>query len=79
MYNSYEEYMQSVLGYNMPNTYRESENYYMPQMSSNMQEVNRLYPEIYSIVYPMVQKVCSKKRTMRNNRRRSFCYGRRNI
>lgn len=64
MYNSYEEYMQSVLGYNPPNTYRETENnYYYDTMrvNQNMQEVNNLYPEIYGIVYPVVQKVCSRR------------------
>ncbi len=64
MYNSYEEYMQSVLGYNSPNTYRETENnYYYDTMrvNQNMQEVNNLYPEIYGIVYPVVQKVCSRR------------------
>lgn len=63
MYNSYEEYMQNVLGYNTPNTYRENENYYydVARTNLNMQEVNKLYPEIYSIVYPVVQKVCTRR------------------
>ncbi len=63
MYNNYEEYMQSMLGYNAPNnTYREANNYYYDTMkvNQNMQEVNSLYPEIYGIVYPVVQKVCSR-------------------
>ena len=66
MYNSYEEYMQSVLGLNMPNTYPQSMGGYynempmpMPMTETNLVEVNRLYPEIYRIVYPMVQKACS--------------------
>ncbi len=64
MYNNYEEYMRSVLGYNAPNnTYRESENYYYEpmKMNPNLQEVNAFYPEIYGIVYPVVQKVCSRR------------------
>ncbi len=64
MYNSYEEYMQNVLGVNIQNnTYRESEDNYYTAMNinQNMQEVNKLYPEIYSLIYPMVQKVCSRR------------------
>jgi hypothetical protein len=63
MYNSYEEYMQSVLGMNMPNTYmQEDNNYYGSfRQDTNVQELNRFYPEIYGIVYPVVQKVCSKR------------------
>ncbi len=64
MYNSYEEYMKNVLGVNVQNnTYRESEDNYYSAMNinQNMQEVNKLYPEIYSLIYPMVQKVCSRR------------------
>ncbi len=62
MYNNYEEYMQTVLGYNIPNTYKEYENNYYydtVKINSNMQEVNTLYPEIYRIIYPVIQKACS--------------------
>ena len=65
MYNSYEEYMQNVLGMNIPNTYMGAgANYgYEPRYNEvNMQEVNNMYPEIYGIVYPMIQKACSKIR-----------------
>ena len=54
MYRNYEEYMQTVLGYNAnPNTYnRETEGYYdVMQVNSNIQELNKFYPEIYGIVY----------------------------
>lgn len=71
MFNSYEEYMQSVLGMNTPNTYANTQNtyginrsgeYFEPRMQeANLQEVNKLYPEIYGIVYPMVQKACSMR------------------
>ena len=61
MYNNYEEYMRSVLGYGMPNTYREAEYYEPIGINQNMQEVNSLYPDIYKIVYPVVQKVCSRR------------------
>lgn len=65
MYNSYEEYMQNVLGMNIPNTYMGAGvNYcYEPRCNeANMREVNNMYPEIYGIVYPMIQKACSKIR-----------------
>lgn len=66
MYNNYEEYMQSVLGLNTPNnTYMQNmNNNYYPEtimQETNLPEVNKLYPEIYGIVYPMVQKACSKR------------------
>lgn len=64
MFNSYEEYMQNVLGMNVPNTYnvQDSMNYYQPRNQNvNLQEVNRLYPEIYRMVYPMVQKACGQR------------------
>ena len=62
MYRGYEDYMQTVLGYNYgPDTYREAEMYNMAQQTPNLQEVNKLYPEIYGVVYPVVQKVCSRR------------------
>lgn len=63
MYNSIDEYMQSVLGMNMPNTYMpNSNNYYEARFQEPaMQDLNRFYPEIYGIVYPVVQKVCSMR------------------
>jgi len=64
MYNTYEEYMQNVLGVNMPNTYMQmpNNNYFEPRMQEpNLTEINKLYPEIYGIVYPMVQKTCSRR------------------
>ncbi len=65
MYNEYEEYMRSVLGYNntQQNTYLRNENNYNNtiNVNQNIQEVNNLYPEIYGIVYPLVQKMCSKR------------------
>lgn len=62
----YEEYMRNVLGYQqMNNTY--DMNYYnweMPNMTAmnqlQIQELENCYPEIYRIVYPMIQKSCSQ-------------------
>lgn len=64
MYNTYEEYMQNVLGMNIPNnTYMQgSNNYYEPRMQDvNLLEINKLYPEIYGIIYPMIQKACGRR------------------
>ena len=65
MYNSYEEYMQSVLGMNIPNTYQpEMQGYFEPRFQGNLQDVNKYYPEIYQIVYPMVQKACGRRNSV---------------
>lgn len=63
----YEDYMRSVLGYN-PTDYRNTydmnyDNY--ATFSSNIEtsnfrneEIEKCYPDIYRLVYPMVQKAC---------------------
>ena len=61
----YEEYMRSVLGYQPMNTYDMNyNNWEMPNMTAmnvmQMQELEDCYPEIYRIVYPMIQKACSQ-------------------
>ena len=68
----YDEYMRNVLGYQPMdnNTYNYDmyyDNFEMANMSnmsamSNMQreELEGCYPEIYRIVYPMVQKTCNQ-------------------
>ena len=69
----YEEYMRNVLGYNPMNTY---DMYYdewnMPNMNAmniiQKQELEECYPEIYGIVYPMIQKAC-RQNTMPINRK----------
>ena len=59
MYNSYEEYMRSVLGYPYNNR-----NYYddtyrgMPMNNVDCNEMENCYPEIYKIVRPMVTSTC---------------------
>lgn len=51
----YEEYMRSVLGYN--NTY----DYEYSRIENNQNnELEQCYPEMYRIVYPMVQKACNE-------------------
>lgn len=63
MYNSnYEEYMRNMLGYSITpqNTYQMPENIYeVPRNASydNM-DLESLYPDIYKMIQPMVQKAC---------------------
>ena len=59
----YDEYMRSVLGYQAMNTY--DMNYDQWNMSNmtamniiQNKELEDCYPEIYRIVYPMIQKAC---------------------
>lgn len=66
----YEDYMRSVLGYepmDYRNTYDMNYDNFMPVSNmegfSDMQnmrneELERSYPDIYRVVYPMVQKAC---------------------
>ena len=67
-YQSYEDYMRSVLGYSpyVENdyTYSEPEDLYdysnvMPTSAEPLQDLTPFYPEIYKIIYPMVCKVCN--------------------
>ena len=65
MYNSnYEEYMQNVLGYSLrpQNTYQLPEDIYeMPRNNSyETMDLESLYPDIYRMIQPMVQKVCMR-------------------
>lgn len=58
----YEEYMRSVLGYQPMNTYNlDYDNWDMSNMNViQMQEIENCYPDIYRIVYPMIQNACNK-------------------
>ncbi len=65
MYNSnYEEYMQNVLGYNIrpQNTYQMPENIYEMHRGINYEnmDLENLYPDIYKMIQPMVQKACMR-------------------
>ena len=65
MYNSnYEEYMQNVLGYSIrpQNTYQLPESIYEMPRSNSYENIDleALYPEIYIMIQPMVQKVCMR-------------------
>ena len=64
----YEEYMRSVLGYqpvSYDNTYDMAydrfETSNMSAMNNlQMQELENCYPDIYRIIYPMIQRACSQ-------------------
>lgn len=61
----YDEYMRNVLGYQPMNMYDMNyENWEMSEMNAmnNMQvhELENCYPEIYRIVYPIIQKTCTQ-------------------
>ena len=66
--STYEDYMRSVLGYqpmNCQDTYEMNYFDYRPQdmfAFSNYQndELESCYPDIYKIIYPMVQKACTQ-------------------
>ncbi len=65
MYNeTYEEYIRSILGYpnyDNPNNMVEENYQFMPTNFQNNERIAQLeacYPEIYKIVYPMVNKAC---------------------
>lgn len=60
--NQYEEYIRSVLGY--PSTANMNQNQMYQNEYPNTSQINMrndledFYPEIYKIIYPMVQKAC---------------------
>ena len=59
-YQSYEDYIRSILGYPViQNSYTDTYvNEYMNQMPMYSSEIMDLYPEIYKIINPMVCKIC---------------------
>lgn len=62
--SNYEEYMRNILGYNIipQNTYQMTENIYeMPRnVSYDNIDLESLYPDIYKMIQPMVQKACMR-------------------
>lgn len=63
MYNSsYEEYMANALGYNIRPQSTYQGNIYEMQPTAEYEDMSleSLYPEIYRMIYPMVQKVCMR-------------------
>ena len=70
MNSLYEEYMRSVLGFDTQNTYNMYSSDSIDQMNAmnniQQQELENCYPDIYRIVYPMVQKACMNNTRMVN-------------
>lgn len=70
MNSLYEEYMRNVLGFDTQNTYNmySSSNINQMNVMNNIQqqELENCYPDIYRIVYPMVQKACMNNTRMVN-------------
>ena len=61
----YEEYMRSVLGYQPMNTYgMDYVDWDMPSINAmntiQRQELENCYPDIYRIIYPMIQRSCNQ-------------------
>ena len=71
MYNEYEDYMRSVLGYPNNNNYydtysTEYANDYFPYRAKNSNQFDESkyedkYPEIYKILKPMIKKSCNSR------------------
>ncbi len=65
--NQYEEYIRSVLGYpstaNMNQNQMYQNEYSNPSQISMRNDLEDFYPEIYKIIYPMVQKACERNMT----------------
>ena len=72
MYNNepFDDYIRSILGYpNINNTYTPENNNYNSYYNysakntvdtNNNQEIEECYPEIYRIIYPMIQNRCKR-------------------
>ena len=66
LYNDYEDYMRSVLGYSgmQNNTYQHYNNNYNDmqmnqyQVRNELYDVEQMYPEVYRIINPMVCTMC---------------------
>ena len=62
--NQYEEYIRSVLGYpsttNMNQNQMYQNEYPNPSQINMRNDLEDFYPEIYKIIYPMVQKACER-------------------
>lgn len=67
MYNeTYDEYIRSILGYAPINSYNDYQDYNNQNMNYETRadsELEKCYPEIYKIVYPMVTTKCSNVRS----------------
>ena len=58
-YQSYDEYMRSLMGYpNMRASMSPSMSPSMFSMETCSEDLERMYPEVYRVVYPMVCSAC---------------------
>ncbi len=69
MYNeTYDNYIRSILGYppkeHYGQDYRSQEIYNNINISNNNIELEKSYPEIYNVVYPMVSNKCNNVRNI---------------
>lgn len=58
-YQSYEDYMRDLLGYNNP-YFTNTPTYYENIPNTSERNMEYLYPELYKTIYPIVGKVCDK-------------------
>lgn len=66
MYNeTYDEYIRSILRYPTNDSYNSNQTYSNQNLMNS--EVEKCYPEIYKIVYPMVKTKCDNFRGTVNN------------
>ena len=70
MYNeTYDEYIRSILGYSPMRTYDsyQDNNQNISYETKENTELEKYYPEIYKIVYPMIAKKCNNVRASLTN------------
>lgn len=64
MFNeTYDEYIRSILGYTSNNSYNNYQNYNNQNLNSINLDLEKSYPEIYKIVYPMIRTKCDNNRS----------------
>lgn len=59
---SYDEYIRSILGYPSNNSYNNYQNYNNQNLNLMNSDLEKAYPEIYKIVYPMIRIKCDNIR-----------------
>lgn len=63
MYNqTYDDYMRSILGYPNQDEFRNNTYFNMPtqDINSYSDDFEKMYPEVYRVVYPMVCSACDR-------------------
>ncbi|MFR5683564.1 MAG: hypothetical protein ACLUD1_05805 [Clostridia bacterium] len=62
-YQDYDEYMRSLIGYPNMRTSMSPSMFSCPHMEAYSDDLERMYPEVYRVVYPMVCVACDNIRT----------------